>query len=278
MNVLFYGNCQTDAIKSILNLNESEFNCYNIQCYITQLTEDEFKEIINKCDIIITQPIHNNYRDKVYLSTDYIINNCKKNCKIIVFESCYFDFYYFDLTYKIINNENLRKPIDYHYNELINCYKNNLSIEYYLENYVNNIDFKTIEYLQKKADNSFEELNKRCNQFRNTFEGKITFISIIDYIKNNYKNILLFYSMNHPTKYLLQHICHQIINVSNIKNTINYDIDPLDYCKCILYKSIQKVVNFNIDECTPFLFNKINNYDIIKLYYDTYKCQNINFI
>jgi hypothetical protein len=84
--------------------------------------------------------------------------------------------------------------------------------------------------------------------------------------------------MNHPTKYLIQFICEQIIDILKIKNTINYNIDALDTPKCILYKCISKNVNFNIYENKPLLKNFNNVYNITKLYYDTYNNINHEFL
>lgn len=271
MNILFYGNCQPGCIKQILNLNK--YNQHHIQCYTTNLNKSEFDNIIKICDIIITQLILDNYREKEYLSTNYIISTCKKDCKIIIFDSCHFDFYYFDLTYKLFNNTIMKKPIDYHYNKMIECYQNNLPIEYYIEKYVNNIELKTIDELEVIANNSLNELKNRNN---NTIEkynitNNIFIITTYDYIKQNYKDKLLFYSMNHPSKYVLQYISEQILEILQEPNTINYDIDPLNSTKCIIYKCIQKVVNFDINQHTPLTNNKTNNYDITELYYNTYK-------
>jgi hypothetical protein len=268
--VLFYGNCQTEAIKSVINLNKNEFNYYTVICFSTVLTNEEFDVIIKQCDIIITQPIVNNYRNKPYLSTEYIINNCKKDCKIILFNSCYFDFYYFDLTYTIFKGDTLHKPVDYHYNELINCYKNKLPIEYYLENFVNNVDLKTEEYLEQKAENSIRELIKRSNDNMQKYRDRVHHISIANYIQDNYKEKLLFYSVNHPSKYVLQHICEEIVDVLDIKSNINYKIDPLSNVKCILYKCIQKAVDFNVAEYMPFICDESDVGKIAKLYYDVY--------
>ena len=85
-------------MKQILNLNN--YIETFIECYSTTLNEGEFENIISQQDIIISQPISDNYRDKPYLSTNFIINHCKETCKLIIFDSCYFNFYYFDLTYK----------------------------------------------------------------------------------------------------------------------------------------------------------------------------------
>ena len=75
--------------------------------------------------------------------------------------------------------------------------------------------------------------------------------------------------MNHPTKYLLQFLSENIINISNIDNTINYKIDPLNDPRCILYKCIENVVNFKI--VNDFKTNNfIDTVSITKLYFDTY--------
>ena len=118
MNILFYGNCQLTAIYKTLNLSNN-YKQYNICCWATDYNKEQFTNIINCCDIIITQPINDNYRDQEHLSTSYIINNSKNNCKIIIIDSCHFDFYYIDLTYKFFNNEILKIPHDYHYDNII---------------------------------------------------------------------------------------------------------------------------------------------------------------
>lgn len=274
-NFLFYGNCQSDAIKQTISLPSDEYNIINVPCWTTDINKEKFTEIIKMCDIIITQSINDNYRDLDYLSTSYIIKNKQEHCKIIVFDSCYFDFYYFDLTYKMFNNDVLHLPIDYHYNKMIECYNNNLPVEHYITEYVDNVNLKTSDELDNIAENSLNELKKRYEEHKNKFNDKNIFIiTIHDYIKNNYKNKLLFYSMNHPTKYVIQYICEEIINILSLQNTINYQVDILgddSQPKCILYKCIQKSVNFNVDDHTPLTKNKTNINEITQLYYDTYK-------
>ena len=275
INILFYGNCQSDAVRHTLCLPSDKYNLIHISCWTTDTDKEKFTEIIRMCDIIITQPISDNYRDLDYLSTSYIIGNKQEHCKIIIFDSCYFDFYYFDLTYKMFNSDVLHLPIDYHYNKMIECYNNNLSIEHYINNYVNNVNLKTRDELENLAENSLNELRKRYEENKIKFIDKNIFITTThDYIKNNYKSKLLFYSMNHPTKYVIQHICEEIINILKLPNTINYNIDMLasdSQPKCIIYKCIQNSVNFNIDNHTPLTQNKNNVNDITQLYYDTYK-------
>lgn len=280
INILFYGNCQCNAIRLVLNL-PSNYNIFSIECFSTNIESDEFTNIVKKSNIIITQPIHDNYRNKDYLSTKYIINNKNNDCKIILFNPLYFNYYYFDLNYKKINNDEILKtPIDYHYNDMITSYKLNLPIEKYFEYYVDNMYYKNNDDLTKIANESLDELDNRyqimINEYVNN-NSNIIPIYITDFIKNNYKETLLFYSMNHPSKYLFHFITHEIIKILNIENTIDYNIDPLDNPKCILYKCIQNSVNFNINEHQSVTLDKNGNYEITKLYFESYKDNNIKF-
>jgi hypothetical protein len=277
MNILFYGNCQLNAICITLNLNSDKFNIYNIPCCNTNITIEEFISIIGTCDLIITQPIGDNYRNIDYLSTSFVINNAKNTCKIIILDSCYFDFYYFDVEYKYFNNQILHNPVDYHHNYMIDCYHNNQSIEYYIENYVNNCDLKSSHELEIIAENSLNELNTRYNNNIKKYNGNnIYFIPTYEFIKNNYKNKLLFFSKNHPSKYLIQYISEKIVDFLQLENTINYHIDVLaSEPRCLLYKCLQKNINFDLADHASWILGNTDIYKITEIYYETYK--SINF-
>jgi len=269
-NVLFYGNCQVNAILKTLNLSH-QYNIYHIPCYKDNIDKEYFTNIIINSDIIIAQPTNDNYRNLTYLSTSYIKQHKKSECKLIIIDSCFFNFYYFDLTYTKFNNNLLYKQIHYHYNKMIECYNNDKSIEYYITNFVNNFDLKSSEELEELANNSLIELHKRyINNKEKYTDNNVYIITTYEYIKENYKNKLLFYSMNHPTKYVIQYICEKIIDILQIQNTINYDLDALSSPKCMLYKCISKIVNFDINTHTALALNKTDINDITQLYYDTY--------
>jgi hypothetical protein len=293
-NILFYGTCQSKGVMDVLNLSENEFVIYHIQCYNTEITKEELNNILSICDIIITQPIPDYYRNKKYLSTSYIINNCKKDCKIVIYQRQYFNFYYYDTLYYKYNNDVLHVPNDYHYQEMINYYKNNKNIEDYINEIIHNKNIKSKDELEYIANESIQFLYDRDKEIINQYikndnrmnlsnqkmdkellsESKVKeniyYISIVQYIKDNYKNKLLFYSMNHPTKILLQYICNEIVQKLNLKNSINYDIDPLNEPKCILYDCIQNAVNFDISNENITLSGNNDIFSIVKLYYDTY--------
>jgi hypothetical protein len=275
MEILLYGNCQLWGIKQCL-FSLNDYNAIYLDCHKQEHDEKYMLQIYKSVDIIITQPISDNYRNKNYLSTSYIIQNCKKTCKIIIMDSLYFNFYYCDLTYTFFKNKILEFPEHYHHHYMMHCYKNNISVNDYIKNYVNNIDLISKEELENKAIDSINELKKRYENNKIKYTGEnIYFIYAGDYINDNYKDKLLFYSMNHPTFHLLKFVSEQIVSILSIKN-INYKFHEIDVAKCIIYKCIQKVVNFNVDDCKFKICDRNTNItkytveDICKLYYGAY--------
>ena len=73
-------------------------------------------------------------------------------------------------------------------------------------------------------------------------------------------------------------MCEQIIEILEISNNINYNIDVLDNPKCIIYKCVQKNVNFDIVNYHPITLNIIDISEITQLYYDTYRKIGLNWI
>lgn len=243
--ILFYGNCQMDALMKVTGLKGQY-----IACYKTQIKKEDFNSIIKSCDVIFTQKIKDDYHNKFYLSTSNVIKQKKRDCKVFICTNNYMNFYYFDS----FISKTILKPTPYHYFSLI---KYKTDIQYIKNNIINNIDFKNIEDLNKIVNNNIQELVARENIIKKKYIGNnIYYIFTSEFIKNNYKKNLLFWTINHPTKYILQYMAKQICNTIKIK--INYDIDPLQSnVKQILYKSVQKLVDFNIDNYT-------SNYDLNK--------------
>jgi hypothetical protein len=297
LNILFYGTCQSKGIKDVLNLSENYYIQYHIQCYSTNISKEDFNNILNICDIIITQPIPDNYRDKDYLSTTYIINNCKKDCKVLIYQRQYFNFYYYNTIYYKFKDDVLHIPNDYHYGHMIEYYKKNKNVDDFMNEIVFNMNLKSKDDLESIANESIQYLVERdkdivnkyikntmnlskhsedkellsvANAIDNTSKSNILYVSVVQYIKDNYKNKLLFYSMNHPTKVLLQYVAQEIVTKLNLKNSINYQIDPLNEPKCIIYSCIQNALNFNIFNENVQLCDKHDIKSIVNLYYDTY--------
>jgi hypothetical protein len=274
-NLLYYGNCQVGAINDIIKKSFADYQITIVLCWLDNIEKEYFLDKIQQADVIITQPINPNYKNTDYLHTEFILENAKKNAKIIIFPSLHFNFYYFDLTYKTLkNNTLLREPSDYHYTELINYYSSNKTQTEFLNNVVNNQQYKTPIDLINIAIDSITELEKRENEMEKyaTLRDCLILRSS-KFIEDNYKTHLLFYSMNHPAKYIFHHIGENILSYLNIEPNINYSIDPLyNHERALLYKCIQQVVEFDINTKTPRLHNSNleETEKIVNKYYETY--------
>ena len=86
--------------------------------------------------------------------------------------------------------------------------------------------------------------------------------------------MLLFYSMNHPTKYLFHFICDNILKYLNFKLT-DYPIyiDPLIHNNVpIMYKCLEDYITNPDILSTPTVINNkiITIEEFVKIYYDVY--------
>jgi hypothetical protein len=263
------------SLKTIISKNKetSLLTCWK------DFTKEEFLDSIKSSDVIITQPIKKNYREKDYVHTEFVLENSNKNTNIIIVPSLYFNFYYFDLTYKFFKEGSDKKPIknpsDYHYHSIIKSYNNNEKIKSIFENYIDNENLKSTEELEGTADQSIKELiSREIEMLKYKDIRNCSIVTISDFIRNNYKKKLLFYSMNHPSKHVFHHVVDQIKKVLNVDS--NYEVDPLrnDY-RGILYRCIQKVVEFNIQDEKPKLLDIYDKRMIVEKYYKVYDDKNL---
>ena len=145
-NVLYYGNCQIGAIQKLFY--QYQFIGTYIICYTTDITKNEFLKKIKKSDIIIMTLISDNYRDKKYLSSRFIIENARKDTEIIIIPSLYFDYYYVDLLYlKNKDGDIIKKPIDYHHEYIVESFKKRKPIKNVMKEYILNKNLFSMEEL-----------------------------------------------------------------------------------------------------------------------------------
>ena len=64
MKILIYANCQGWAIKDTLGIDPRMHTTTYIPCYDTDIIHADFTKLVKESDIIITQPIRDNYREK----------------------------------------------------------------------------------------------------------------------------------------------------------------------------------------------------------------------
>jgi hypothetical protein len=274
------GNCQANALSKFL-LSNSTFS-YNYEYIeikpIFLMNEDELNYlyiyILPILDLIIIQPISEEFNNNnIKYSTKTILNNIKFDCTTIIFPSLYFDFYHPYLCYLNDENTKISEPMDYHDKILINLYLSNKDlpndsiIKRYLNIFNNNILLNQ-SMIENNLINSLQKVHDKELKFNNFGVKNTKYIYSYEYIKNNYNKNLLFYSINHPSKHLLQYISDEILNYLNIKlEKYSLDIDPFDNIIIPIYKTLSIFLQFDIS----IYNNMINNNDIYNEYINIYR-------
>ncbi len=268
------GNCQADALSKFL-LNNNVFSKEYKYIYVKPiyvLNENELIELYNQVlqtlDLLIIQPISNNYKNNAKYSTQSIINNVCGSCKIIIIPSLYFDFYHpFNCSIDGCN-----EPLDYHDKNLIKLfidYRETLSNEEIYNKYLelfNNSDFLNIMIIKDNLNKSIKEIKRR--EENNSKYTADYVISCSEFIINNYANICLFYTVNHPTKYMFYYVADEILRFLGIGlEKYDKEIDPLNIIKLPIYEGLQSNLNFKVGEYNELL----NNFDLFDKYLNIYK-------
>lgn len=268
--ILFIGNCQASAIANILNLDKNIFDVSIISIHLP-FDQEKTLDCIKNADIIVAQRIRQAYGNA---STISVLEHRKYNSVVILYNSCYMKLYYFDSTYYTYNNIGINEPCPYHYNSIINSYKNNLSVDQCDEYYIKNKFLQNKNQLLSIFNNDLEQLSLRYKDIIDMVHSKkqTYTIDIVNFIRNNYNRYLLFYSFNHPANILLKYICEQIVDILKIKNTINNSTTQLGQHRCILYTCLSNILDFDISKYPTRINNIINtnSKNIINEYYTIY--------
>ena len=280
------GNCQSKALSTFLLSNNIFNNMYEyIEVKPIYLMNDNelnyfYTYTILELDLIIIQPINEDFNENIKYSTKTILNNTKKNCISILIPSLYFDFYHPYLCYLNRDSGKIQDPIDYHDKTLIKLYlaykecTNEQIIEKYM-NIFNNEIFINNLMINDKLTLALQNIEKREHNFKDYIVNNTFCIYSYDFIKNNYKEKLLFYSINHPSKYVFSYLTDEILKYLNIdiKDYPN-DLDPFNTLIIPIYIFLKKSLNFDITQ-----YNKmINDKSLYNKYIDVYRNTSDNIL
>jgi hypothetical protein len=273
-HILLHGNCQLGGVFAILKLNPNKYTYEHIICHKTDISKEQFIHKIKNADAIITQHISNGYRGKDYLGTNFILSHADISTKIVIVDTCYFKTYFYDYVPSPLWASSVSA---YSYKSMLTYIYNGKHIDEYINDILLNPQHTTLSFLNNFLENDFNQYEMRHRLVNKNFSREVyqnlEFIHISDFIKNNFKDKLLFYSVNHPSKHVLQYIASEIISLLDIDATINYHCDPLAAEKCIIFSSVKSLVNFDLP--TPYIRDKTQGiYEICKRYWDAYHIYN----
>jgi hypothetical protein len=303
------GNCQSDCLAHFL-LSNSDFSkkyyylsVKNIHLMDNNELDDLYKNILPVLDLIIIQPISDNYKNDPRYGTKCILKNVDNTCIKILFPSLYFDFYHPFICYIYDKNNpgwKLDSPYDYHdkiilkyyidaqneSNKIISSDKNeiesfSLNLFNYYKTSLLNRDICDDKILINKFNENIENLKKRENNYKHYVTIDTHLIKSSNFISNNYSKNLLFYSINHPSKYLFHYISDSILVILKIQlGSYPESLDPLKSLIMPLYSCIEKHVKFDVNKYQNFQHYDIilNDNDVINSYIDAYNKVSLNIL
>jgi len=93
MRVYVHGNCQAPAIASLLAAQFPEWEVSSYEVFTQKIIDeaDAYRDSVMSADIIISQPIRDNYREREDLSLAWIRSQAKPGSPVVVFPSMFFD-------------------------------------------------------------------------------------------------------------------------------------------------------------------------------------------
>lgn len=214
MRCLCIGICQIIAVSTILKNNPLFTSIYDdIQSYtIFTISESEMNNILENivptCDLILSQPVSNTYKNTHIYSTETLRSKIKPGCIHLVIANCYFTgydpnpFQTTDQNGSIIHYQNISYFPSLCIESLIKGDSHQSCIDWC------NLSAYSIHEINRNYTQTMTELKNRENKiFDNPYGVDIT---ISDFIENQYKSQFLFHTYNHPTNILLFELVRRI--------------------------------------------------------------------
>lgn len=260
MRILFYGNCNAAFLVEpdefglrVFDSIEDDHQYTSYMCQDECLNELALDRDIKAADLIITQPIADDYRDKPNLSTNYLLNERKAGTPVVIFPTIWFDAYYLDYSSLHVNGKLVTKPQNTHLGGIYQCWKSKRQSIDFIREYVNNPDlFSTLEFEERARKNISDTgiREQRCKSYATKYDDVYP-LDLTPLYESDYKRIPLTYTCNHPSRQTLFTIgmmINDIVSSTSIGSEINLIANPKADTfagdRWIIYSSIQKSVDF----------------------------------
>lgn len=232
-----FGNCQANPIGSILQSDASfkqEFEFVPFSKPAFALRAEDIAttmEHISKLDVLITQNVSEKFG---VFSSRNLIAHLKPGARVIRIPNAYFSGYTPEVTYFRAAEPHVTKFCDYHDANLLKFYFDSpdTALERVLDAYHAD-NFYSNDFVLANAQASITELQKReldCDVY------------VSDFIERKWQQDVLFYSMNHPNRALLNHICEQIAEILEYGTVqLKGNFEHLGNTRLPIYNSISQI-------------------------------------
>ncbi len=230
------GNCQAEPVAKLMRMNNPLFKeKYEVHDVIAlhRITDlDTFLERCGGCDILLTQPF------KQIHGSNFNLEDLRKTSgkQTVVYPNLYFEGYYPFYGYLRSTRKKTLKPIhgDYVNFLLLALYLNKTTRNQIVGAY-NAVIEKSAVFFQKHARQSLATLRSRdteCN------------FGVADFIEEHYQSILLFKTINHPTRAALDYVVEKLFEQLGCAGSVdNVPLNPLKNSRMEIHKVIGDVLS-----------------------------------
>jgi len=262
--ILFLGSCQVNVLREFFHQGKFSFEVINQSKQVYNSNDEDIDylyKILPEIDVLVLQPVGGNYKspdqkrhDTGALSSKNIISKVKKDCKVIFVPVMYYKGYIPQIIRPGLFKDSILHNIDinllriYYKHRYENANKDDSKIINDFINIVNDTNFYNTNLIQKTIDESLQSIKVREENIIKEHinnNDNIYLISVYESMKNNYKDKLLFRTINHPTKELYEYAFDELLNLLDLKINNVIKCDPHSDDKTIIYSSVSKLLNFD---------------------------------
>jgi len=194
MKLYIHGNCQSTALRrmvddlgSAIRVRSREVHALNIPDEIDAYVRD-----ISEADVILTQPVGNDYRDEPRLSLSWIEANKRRDSVVVRFLPLYTRCYMPSQGY-LASIDALAMP--YHDYHIVDHYLRGTPVNSVLTD-LDDPELYNRDFLDNELSLDFNEAKRRERE-------NVVQIPLTDFIVEAYRYRLLFHTINHPSRLLL---------------------------------------------------------------------------
>lgn len=277
-------NCQGGALIMFLNSNKYFLENYELIRLnpiqnVTKKEIDKFYETMHLLDLIIMQPISDNFKNYHKYSTKSILANIKKECVVIMFPSLYYNVYFPNLIRDVEMDKSIN--INVHDKNVIKKFINSENKQTFVNeciDMINDLNFYSEEFVINNIKTSINNLLKKELDAINKYDlhkyELQYFIKVSPFISSHYKENILSVTFNHHTKYIYRYLSNEILNILGINITPYPEkLDPqINFESCIIYESVKNVINKEFQK-NKYSQRELPNVDLItylEFHYDKY--------
>lgn len=212
--LLFVGNCQAGGLLELFSYSTNFTNAFTWKVFpgVFAITPEEvttLREELRTTDVFLFHPVQESYRNNIGVGSKTLKSFLPQHAVCLSVSPTYWDAYNPELFYlRNPDGSHVTEQFDYHNRLIFKSFIEGLSVK---DTILRFSDPTVYAGSLPVAMNSLEELKHR--------EMSLD-IKTESFIRRNFHEQRLFWTLNHPTNALLLHIADQIFSLLNVKNDL----------------------------------------------------------